>query len=121
LQEVAKYAAPLHAFSAIPFALAVNKAAWDKLPADLQAVVSEAGKWLTEKSLAEARTSTLEADIGKQLIAGGFSIHDEGFPAADRRAYYEAASTMWAEKVKALGPEAEAYRNAVVQKLNSVR
>ena len=121
LQEVARHASALHAFSAIPFALAVNKAAWSKLPDDLKAVVEEAGDWISKKSFEEARNSTLEPDTAKELIAKGFTISKEGFPDADRQAYYEAASAMWAERAKKLGPLSEKYRRSIIEKLEEAR
>jgi TRAP-type C4-dicarboxylate transport system substrate-binding protein len=121
LQEVANHASALHAFSAIPFALAVNKTAWENLPDDLKAVVKEAGEWITQKSLDEAENSTLETDTAKELVSQGFTISKEGFPDPDRQAYYEAASGMWAEKADQLGPQAEQYRDAVIEKLEGVR
>jgi TRAP-type C4-dicarboxylate transport system substrate-binding protein len=121
LQEVARHASALHAFSAIPFALAVNNTAWKKLPDDLKAVVEEAGDWMSKKSFDEARNSTLETDTAKDLSAKGFTISQAGFPDADRQAYYEAASAMWEERAKKLGPLTEKYRHAIIEKLEEAR
>ena len=121
LQEVSHYAAALHTFSAIPFALSVNKGVWEKLPDDLKAVVKEAGDWITKTTLDEAENNTLEADVGKQLEADGFKIFEDGFPKADRQAYFEVASKAWAEKAKELGAPLTDYRDAIVAKLKQVR
>ncbi len=72
--------------------LAINKAKWESLPADIRAIVKVALK----KAALDRWTATnvANAEVARELVAKGVTLHD--WPLAERRAYRERAQDVWA-------------------------
>ncbi len=121
LQEVTRHAVKLHTYSALPSAIGVSARHWAKLPKDLQAVVLEAGGWISEESQ-KLLLDLSDEERGKaELIATGkFQFWGE-MPKSDQDAFYKAASDVWAERVRDVGREAPAYRDRVMKGLQDFR
>jgi TRAP-type C4-dicarboxylate transport system substrate-binding protein len=121
LQEVTRFAVKLHAYSALPSALGVAKRHWEKLPKDLQAIVLEAGEWVSVESQ-KFLLDTADEERGKAEISatGKFQFLGD-MPKADQDAFYKAASDVWAERVRDVGREAPAYRERVMKGLQEFR
>jgi len=121
LQEVTKYAARLHTYSALPNAIAVSNRHWKALPKDLQDVVLEAGRWITAES-ARSLTDTSMEEAAKKEFAEKKTVTWLGdFPKADQQAFYKAANDVWAERVKTVGRDAPAYRERITKALEASR
>lgn len=71
--------------------LAINKAKWDSLPADVKAIVKAALK----KAALDRWTATnlANAEVARELVAKGVTLH--AWSEADRRAYREQAQAVW--------------------------
>lgn len=123
LQEVVKYATPLHAFVVAPQGIVVADRYWKALPKDLQDIVKEAGAWIWEKSEKLATDPSYEANARKELLASGEmkGINEAGFPAADQQALYEAASAVWKERAEQVGRNAPKYREMIMKALEEYR
>jgi TRAP-type mannitol/chloroaromatic compound transport system substrate-binding protein len=71
--------------------LAINKAKWDSLPADVEAIVEAA----LEKAALDRWTQTnlVNAEVARELVAKGVTLH--AWSETDRRAYREEAQAVW--------------------------
>lgn len=121
LQEVTKYASRLHTYSALPSAIGVSTRHWDKLPKDLQGIVSEAGEWAWKESEKRLLDFSDEEKARKEFTAAGQVKFLPDFPAADQQALFKAASEVWTERARTVGREAPAYRERVVRALTEIR
>jgi len=119
IQEVAPYAAQLHVYTATPEPIAVNKAAWDALSAEQQAVVLAAGEHLWERTVAaaEAEPARREKEVAEELGKAGTLTVLEPFSAEDKARFLAAVAEVWESEAAAVGPEAVAYREQVLQVL----
>jgi TRAP-type transport system periplasmic protein len=121
LQEVTKHAAYLHTYSPLPSAIGVSRRAWDKLPADLQAVVLEAGDWIYRKALDNILDSGDEEKARQEFTQSGAVKFLEPFPLADRKALYEAASEVWKQSAEKVGRRAPQYYRTISSALEKIR
>lgn len=121
LQEVTKYAARLHTYSALPNAIAVSDRHWNKLPKDLQTVVLEAGTWITNETRKTLLDSSMEEAAKKEFAEKKTVTWLGDFPKADQLSFYKAANDVWAERAKTVGREAPGYRERVNKALEAIR
>jgi TRAP-type C4-dicarboxylate transport system substrate-binding protein len=121
LQEVVDYGAYLHPFAQTPQAIAVNQAAWDELPANVQEIILKEANIVWENSLKQAvDTSFDQAAIDAFTKEGSIKFLDP-FPEADRKAFFDAAVAAWKEQADAIGKNAPAYHERVVKALEALR
>lgn len=121
IHEVAPYAAQLHVYAATPEVIAVNKAAWEALTPEQQQVVLTAGEHLWERTVAaaEAGPASREKEVADELTKAGSLTVLEPFSAEDKASFLDAVAEVWATEAEAVGPEAVAYREQVLQVLQS--
>jgi len=121
LQEVTDYVAPLHVYAVVPSAIAVSRKAWDGLSDDLKTEIRAAAEETWQEALAAIRdTSVADAATEKVTADGAITVLD-GFPEEDRRAFFEAASSVWQEASDSIGRKAPEYRARVLKALEAVR
>jgi TRAP-type C4-dicarboxylate transport system substrate-binding protein len=121
LQEVTKYAARLHTSSALPSAISVSNRHYNQLPKDLQAVLLEAGTWLTAETEKTLTDFSLEEAARKEFAEKKTVTWLGDFPKADQLAFYKAANDVWAERVQTVGREAPKYRDRLNKALEAAR
>ena len=121
LQEVTKYAARLHTSSALPAAISVSNRHYNQLPKDLQAVLLEAGTWLTAETEKTLTDFSLEEAARKEFAEKKTVTWLGDFPKADQLAFYKAANDVWAERVQTVGRDAPKYRDRLNKALEAAR
>ncbi|SLN75542.1 TRAP transporter substrate-binding protein [Oceanibacterium hippocampi] len=122
LQEVTNYAAPMFTLSGLS-AVAVSKRHWESLPADLQAVVNEAGEWLY------AKTETAGLEVSRDLETKAVETFNEtgeikvldDFSTEDKNAFYNEVVKTWLENTSKAGDEQVANRNNIMTSLKEIR
>ena len=121
IHEVTDYAAQLHVYSSTPEPFLVNRNAWEALSAEQQAVVLAAGEQAWERSLAAAVSSPAqrEKEVGDELSKAGSLTVLAPFSAEDKSRFLDAVAEVWESEATAVGPEALAYRERVLQALRA--
>lgn len=121
LQEVTKFALPLHTYTAVPNAIGVSNRHWSRLPKDLQAVVLEAGKWMDETSRPTLLDNTLEIAAKKEFTDSKQVTFLPPLSKADQTAFFNAANEVWEERAKSVGREAPNYRAVMMKAIEAAR
>ncbi|MDX5360805.1 MAG: TRAP transporter substrate-binding protein DctP [Alphaproteobacteria bacterium] len=117
LQEVAPNWAFLSHY-AVPIPLVVSQKAWDALPADVQAVMTEEADKLVKELADNFLAGNYEVAEGKKFdAAGGKQL--EPFPEADQAAFTAAAVEVWEENATQLGGKLEANRKRLADVLGN--
>ncbi len=114
LQEVAGYASYLYPIASLPYVLGVSEEKWAELPDDLkQAVVDAAAEtWSRTNEYTDDHENELNA---RQALADQGVEWLDDFPAADQRAFLDAAAETWLAAANEAGGEAPAYRARVLE------
>ena len=116
LQEVSKYASFLYPMASGPYVIGVPSDAWDAADDEFKSAVTTAADDLW------ARTNEYEDDLEREL-ASREKLVDEGivwgddFPAADRGAFVDTVTGIWAELSEEAGGKAPEYRQRVLDAL----
>lgn len=115
LQEVAPYFANITNYSAT-LVFIVSQAAWNKLPADVQAIITEESDKLAKELIANFLKGEYDkAQIAKFLAAGGKQL--DPFPKADRDAFWKGALAVWEKNATEKGGAMAANREALLKAL----
>lgn len=119
IQEVTDYAAQLHVYTATPEPIAVNLDAWNALTEEQQAAVRAAGEQAWQRSVETAISGPAqrEKDVGEELAAAGSLTVLPPFSDEDKARFLQAVAEVWQSEAEAIGPEAVAYRERVLQAL----
>ncbi len=113
LQEVARYASYLYPIASLPYVLGVSEQKWTELPDDLKQAVQDAAADVWSRTNEYADDHEKELNARKKLVGQGMEWLDD-FPAADQRAFLDAAAETWLAAAKDAGGEAPAYRDRVL-------
>ena len=101
LHEIAPYWSFLSHY-AVPIPLIVSQSAWDALPADVQAVLTEEADKLVAELAENFLAGNYELAEGEKYNSLG-GVQLEAFPAADQAAFTAAAIEVWEATAKELG------------------
>lgn len=114
LQEAAPNASYLFPYVLHPLNILVSRAAFDALPSDVQKIVQDAASEVEAESL----RAYLEGEVDKaseaEWTAKGGKIL-EAFPAADQKAFADAARSVWKASAEGIGGKALANYETVHQ------
>lgn len=94
--------------------LGVSKQKWDGLPDDLKQAVQDAAAEVWSRTNEYADDHEKELKAREKLTAQGVEWLDD-FPAADQRAFLDAASQTWLAAATEAGGEAPAFRERVLK------
>jgi len=100
LHEVAPYGAAIAAYGG-SINIVASKAAWDKLPEDIQTILQEEADATHKKTVEDYAAGTVEKVEADKFIAAGGKLTD--FPQADKDAYLKAAREVWIDMTTQLG------------------
>jgi len=99
-----------------PLVLIVSRAAWDKLPSEVQAMVTEESEKMSKELLSEFMSGEYNKEqLEKFNQSGGKEL--EPFPEADREAFYQAALKVWERNATDGGGNMAANREAILKQL----
>lgn len=115
LQEVTKYASFVHTVSSPLSVIIVNDAKYASLPADLKAVVDEAGQWVSAESAKRLVDMSDEENAIKELTDSGKVKFLPPFSKADQMALNKAANDVWAVTAAEIKRNAPAYREQMMK------
>ncbi|XWN28944.1 MAG: TRAP transporter substrate-binding protein DctP [Devosia sp.] len=117
LQEVAPHATYVgFPFPPAPYAMMVNKAAWDALPDDLKTHVEEAMTALADKTFDFTKDAEAEVAARASTTEQGVTWYPD-FSAEEIDEIRAAAIETWAELAEDAGGDAEAYRQKILSAL----
>lgn len=102
LQEAAPYASYLHPYVLHPLNLIVSKAAYDKLPKDVQDIVQNAAKEVQEASFKAYVNGDVDKKSEEEWKKAGGTLLDP-FPEADQKKFAEASQAVWKGSVEKIG------------------
>jgi TRAP-type transport system periplasmic protein len=119
--EVAPYITRLDMGTAFSGAIAINRAAWDELPEEVQAALREAGQYYTEahgRDLLERREFALNRMI-ELGAAQSTPVTLTVFPADQRQAWIDGLPDVAGEWAQARGPAAADFLRAYLDGLRA--
>jgi len=115
LQEVTPYWSNIANYAAT-LVFIVSQSAWDKLPADVQTIITEESDKLAKELIANFLRGDYDKAQGDKFNAAGGKQLDP-FPAEDREAFYQAALSIWERDATQKGGDMATNRETLLQAL----
>ncbi len=115
LQEVTKYASFVHTVSSPLSVIIVNQAKFASLPADLKAVVNEAGAWISAESDKRLVDMSDEENAIKEMTDSGKVKFLPPFSKSDQMELNKVANEVWAQTAAEVKRNAPAYRDEMMK------
>ncbi len=116
LQEVTPYAAFITPYASAPYAVIASKAAFDKLPADVQTVIIDETKKLEAREIERFKKADWDnGELIKLNMRGGILLPP--YSQADRDAFTAASRVAWKKLSEAGGPSSKQNYEIMIKAL----